>query len=90
MTEVRPVPLSHTLSSIPDRLFWVVVRGKAVPSFNRIFAEVLRQSFGLEDFSDSLRLHQLFTGSAPNLSSFQRAVAKEAGERRKAGRVPGK
>lgn len=89
MAEPRKEPLSHILATIPDRLFWVVVRGKAVPSFNQIFAEVLRHNFGLEDLSDSIRLHELFTGPAPNLSSFQRAVAKEAGERRRAGRVPG-
>ncbi len=78
----NPPPLSQILSTIPERLFWAVGRGQPVPHYNRIYAEVLRQTMGLEDFSDEIQLHQLFTGKAPNLSSFQRAVAKEARRRR--------
>lgn len=81
-----PAPsLSHQLMEIPDRIFWAVRRGKPVPHFNRIYAEVLRRTFGLADLSDEVQLHQLFTADAPNLSSFQRAVANEAKRRRDSG-----
>lgn len=86
---MKTPPLAATLGEIPDHLFWGVSRGKAVPHFNRIYAEVLRRRFGLLDLSDQLALHELFTGPAPHLSSFQRAVAKEARRRRDAGAAPG-
>lgn len=78
-------PLAGLLTEIPDRVFWAVRRGQPVPHFNRIYAEVLRRTFGLADLSDEVQLHQLFTADAPNLSTFQRAVAKEAQRRREAG-----
>lgn len=82
MAEPDTRPLSVLLAEIPDRIFWSLARGEAVPSYNRIFAEVLRRVHGLEDLSEAIQLHELFTGRVPNLSSFQRAVAKEAQARR--------
>ena len=75
--------LSKLLEEVPDSLFWTERRGERIPHYNRIFAEVLRQSLDLEDLSDTIQLHQVFTSDIPNLSSFQRAVAKEASNRRK-------
>lgn len=77
--------LSKLLTEVPEDLFWTERRGEAVPHFNRIFAEVLRRSLDLVDFSDRIPLHAVFTAEVPNLSSFQRAVAKEASRRREAG-----
>jgi len=77
-------PLTQLLAEVPDELFWVPGSDPARPAYNHVFAEVLRVVLELPSHDASLRVREVYEGRIPNLSSFQRAVAKEASRRREA------
>ena len=70
--------LTRLLREIPDSIFFDD-SGKI--QFNRIFAAVLEHR-GLVDAGGDMRAVALWGEDAPNLSSFQRSVAKEAASRK--------
>lgn len=70
--------LTRLLRELPDEVIFDPTSKKV--QFNRIFAEVLRlRKVSTEDI---VRLEDLWGDKAPNLSSFQRAVAKEVAVRK--------
>lgn len=79
----RAPSLSRLLAEIPDEHFWVPDATPAKPAYNQIFAEVLRHCLELPDHEATLKVREVYEGRIPNLSSFQRAVAKEASDRRR-------
>ena len=81
-------PLTQVLASIPDALFFVPGTSPPKPAYNQVFAEVLRVLLELPDHDATLSLRDVYAGKVPNLSSFQRAVAKEASGRRVAAGDP--
>lgn len=74
--------LMQSLASCPDTVFWDGDK----PAYNRIFGWTIRASYKAEKMplpTGDVVLRHLEQGSILNLSSFQRAVAKEAARRRK-------
>jgi hypothetical protein len=74
--------LTQLLTEVPEELFWNLDRNPPAPAYNRVFAEILRRLLDLPDHDAVLPLREVYAGRVPNLSSFQRAAAKEASRRR--------
>jgi len=76
MNQNMPGDLRSFLASIPDEVFWVDVRRQR-PHYNRIFTH-LCHFLGRAQLTAPMFLD----GTLPNLSTFQRSVAREAQLRR--------
>ncbi len=71
--------LSDLLSYVPDDIFY---NSDGNPDYNAIFVEVVRM-IKKENSSDfTIHTSEFLSGSMPNLTSFQRSVAKERERRR--------
>jgi hypothetical protein len=66
--------LTEVLGIVPDDIFF---NEKGDPDFNSIFVEVARIIYGEGGVDFSIPVHDFVTKKLPNLSSFQRSVAKE-------------
>ncbi len=66
--------LTELLGEIPNEVFF---DEKGDPDFNAIFVEVGRIIYKESGDDFSIPAHDFLTKKLPNLSSFQRAVAKE-------------
>lgn len=66
--------LTDLLAKVPNDKFF---DSKGDPDFNRIFVEVARSIYAATTEDFAMRSEDFLNETLPNLSSFQRAVAKE-------------
>ncbi len=66
--------LAEIVGDVPNEVFY---NDNGHPNYNGIFAEVARRIYNANDDSFAIPVHDFLTDKLPNLSSFQRAVAKE-------------
>ena len=66
--------LAELLSEVPNEIFF---DDKGNPNFNAIFVEIARVIYRKSDDNFSIPASDFLSDKLPNLSSFQRAVAKE-------------
>lgn len=70
--------LRDWIQDVPDTVFWRADAGDT-PAYNRIFAHLLRE---LVPGAGAISVASFESGNVPNLSTFQRTVAREARRRR--------
>ena len=71
--------LSDLLSYVPDDIFY---NAEGNPSYNAIFVEVVRMIKREKTSDFTIHTSEFLSGKMPNLTSFQRSVAKEREKRR--------
>jgi len=70
--------LKDLLADVPDEIFF---KNDGNPNYNAIFVEVVRMIKGEKTSDFSIHASEFLSDSLPNLTSFQRSVAKERAER---------
>jgi hypothetical protein len=71
--------LSDLLVDVPDDIFFTM---EGNPDYNAIFIEVAKLIKGEKTRDFTIHTSEFLSGSLPNLTSFQRSVAKERERRR--------